>query len=109
MLVVDGKNLKTDDEGYLLDLSDWQPSVAQAMAASDNCELSEDHWEIIEFLRDYHENFGVVPPARAMSKAIARRLGADKSTSRYLTALFPLGPARQASKYAGLPKPSGCI
>ncbi len=52
-LEVSGKSYETDEEGYLADLSQWQPELAEAMASADGAELGEFHWEVINFLREY--------------------------------------------------------
>jgi TusE/DsrC/DsvC family sulfur relay protein len=79
------------------------------MAKIDNCELTPSHWEVINFLREYYEEYQIAPAVRVLTKAIGKKLGADKGTSKYLYELFPYGPAKQACKYAGLPKPTGCV
>ena len=106
---VNGKLLETDEEGYLQSLDDWETEVANTMAGEDNCELTENHWEVIKFLREYYDEYKIAPPVRILIKAISQRLGKDKGNTRYLYELFPYGPAKQACKYAGLPKPTGCI
>ena len=104
-----GKVLDTDEEGYISNLSEWEPAIAEVMAKDDDCELTEPHWEVINFLREYYEEYRVAPAVRVLTKAIGKRLGKDKGNSRYLYALFPYGPAKQACRYAGLPKPTGCV
>ncbi|MGD8912672.1 MAG: TusE/DsrC/DsvC family sulfur relay protein [Candidatus Thiodiazotropha sp.] len=104
-----GKTLETDEEGYLTNLSDWEPAVAEAMAAEDNLALTGEHWEIINFLRGYYEDFQIAPAVRVLTKAVGKKLGKDKGNSKYLYALFPYGPGKQACRFAGLPKPTGCI
>lgn len=106
---IDGKSIETDEEGYLSDLSQWTPDCATLMAKLDDCDLSETHWEVINFLRDYYEEYQIAPAVRVLTKAIGKKLGADKGNSKYLYELFPYGPAKQACKIAGLPKPTGCI
>lgn len=108
-LEVGGKNYDTDEEGYLANLNDWKPELAVAMAKVDEADLSENHWEVINFLREYYEEYQIAPAVRVLTKAIGKRLGKDKGTSKYLYELFPYGPAKQACKYAGLPKPTGCV
>lgn len=108
-LEVNGKSFETDEEGYLANLSDWQPDLAEAMAAADGAELGEYHWEVINFLREYYEEYQIAPAVRVLTKAIGKKLGKDKGNSKYLYELFPYGPAKQACKYAGLPKPTGCV
>jgi tRNA 2-thiouridine synthesizing protein E len=106
---VNGKVLDTDEEGYISNLSEWEPDVAEAMAKDDDCDLSDHHWEVIKFLREYYEEYQIAPAVRVLTKAIGKRLGKDKGNSKYLYALFPYGPAKQACRYAGLPKPTGCV
>jgi tRNA 2-thiouridine synthesizing protein E len=108
-LEVGGKVLETDEEGYIANLSDWSPEAAEKMAVEDGCDLTENHWEVINFLRDYYQEYQIAPAVRVLTKAIGKKLGADKGNSKYLYELFPYGPAKQACKYAGLPKPTGCV
>lgn len=108
-ITVSGKEYEVDEEGYLADLSTWNTEVAEAMAKIDECELTESHWEVINFLREYYEEYQIAPAVRVLTKAIGKKLGADKGNSKYLYSLYPYGPAKQACKYAGLPKPTGCV
>lgn len=101
--------LRLDARGYLLDGAAWTPEIAVAMAEQDAIALGPEHWEIIGFLREYHAQFGLAPPMRLLVKEIGRQFGPDKASSRYLYRLFPDGPARQACRYAGLPKPTSCV
>jgi TusE/DsrC/DsvC family sulfur relay protein len=104
-----GKTYETDEEGYLADLNSWDKDVAVVMAKLDDCELTDNHWEVINFLREYYEEYQIAPAVRVLTKAIGKKLGKDKGNSKYLYELFPYGPAKQACKYAGLPKPTGCV
>ncbi len=106
---VNGKSYETDEEGYLTDRTDWNEDLAKAMAKADNCDLTDNHWEVINFLREYYEEYQIAPAVRVLTKAIGKKLGPDKGNSKYLYELFPYGPAKQACKYAGLPKPTGCV
>ena len=106
---VSGKVLETDEEGYIMILADWSPEVAETMAQEDECDLSENHWEVINFLRNYYDEYQVAPSVRVLTKAIGKKLGRDKGNTKYLYQLFPYGPAKQACRYAGLPKPTGCV
>ena len=106
---VNGKQLETDEEGYLVNRDDWSEEAAGTMAEADDCELSQNHWEVINFLREYYEEYQIAPAVRVLTKAIGKKLGKDKGNSKYLYELFPYGPAKQACKYAGLPKPTGCV
>ncbi len=106
---IDGRLLETDEEGYLQNLSDWSVEVATRMAAKDGIELDENHWEVINFLREYYDEYKIAPAIRILTKAMAKKLGREKGNTRYLYKLFPEGPAKQACRYAGLPKPTGCV
>ncbi|MEN9500915.1 MAG: hypothetical protein RI964_200 [Pseudomonadota bacterium] len=108
-LEVGGKVLATDEEGYLEHLGDWSREVAEVMAKAEEVTLSSEHWEIINFLREYYHEYQIAPAVRVLTKAVGKRLGASKGNSRYLYSLFPYGPGKQACKYAGLPKPTGCV
>ena len=106
---LNGKTYETDEEGYLADLSQWDEDVATYMANEDDIELSDAHWEVINFLREYYEEYQIAPAVRVLTKAIGKKLGKDKGNSKYLYQLFPYGPAKQARKFGGLPKPTGCV
>lgn len=108
-LQVNGATFDTDEEGYLANLSDWSAELAAAMALKDGCEMSESHWEVVNFMREYYEEYQIAPAMRVLTKAIGRRLSKAKGNSKYLYELFPYGPAKQACKYAGLPKPTRCV
>ena len=108
-LEINGKRYETDAEGYLTNLNVWSPEVARAMADDEGLALSDEHWQVIDFLREYYQEYGIAPSVRVLVKTIGQRLGEDKAKSSYLYRLFPEGPAKQACKYAGLPKPTGCV
>ena len=108
-LEVNGKTYETDEEGYLSNLSEWTQEVAEALAKSENLEMTDSHWEVVNFLREYYDEYQIAPAVRVLTKAIGKKLGKDKGNSKYLYELFPYGPAKQACKIAGLPKPTGCV
>ena len=83
--------------------------VPRIMAAADGVELTDDHWQVLEFFRSYYEQYEIEPPMRALVREVAERLGGGKGSSRYLYRLFPDGPGTQACRYAGLPRPVSCI
>jgi len=106
---LNGKAYETDEEGYLVNLSDWSEDVAQFLAHEENVEMTPAHWEVVNFLREYYTEYQIAPAIRVLTKAIGKKLGADKGNNKYLYELFPYGPAKQACKIAGLPKPTGCV
>jgi TusE/DsrC/DsvC family sulfur relay protein len=106
---IEGKTLETDEEGYLTDIRQWDPKVAEHMARSDGIELTDAHWVVLNILRDYYNEYQSAPAIRVLNKQIGKKVGKDKGNSAYVYSLFPQGPAVQACKYAGLPKPTGCV
>ncbi len=106
---VNGKSYETDEEGYLVNLADWNKDVAEYIAKTENVNMSEQHWEVVNFLREYYDEYQIAPAVRVLTKAIGKKLGPEKGNSQYLYDLFPYGPAKQACKIAGLPKPTGCV
>ena len=105
----EGKSYEVDEEGYLVDLNSWVPGLADIMAKDEDAVLTDAHWEVLNFLREYYEEYQIAPAVRVLTKAIGKKLGKDKGNSKYLYELFPYGPGKQACKYAGLPKPTGCV
>lgn len=108
-LEVEGRAVALDPEGYLIDLGAWSPAVAEALAAEEGRELSAQHWEVIEVLRDFYARFESSPAMRPLVKAVAQALGGDKGNSLYLMRLFPESPPKVAARLAGLPKPANCL
>lgn len=108
-LTVDNKIIATDNEGYLQHLQDWNAQVAIAIATKEGLQLEAAHWEIIYFLRQFYLEYQLTPAIRVLVKELAKKMGDEKGNSIYLHQLFPGGPAKQASKIAGLPKPVRCI
>ncbi|HJO73858.1 MAG TPA: TusE/DsrC/DsvC family sulfur relay protein [Rhodospirillales bacterium] len=106
---LDGNSIAADEEGYLSDISVWNKELAELIAQDENIDMNDDHWEVVNFLRDYYEEYQIAPAIRVLTKAVKKSLGEEKGSSKYLYELFPYGPAKQACKIAGLPKPTGCI
>lgn len=102
-------HIGVDEEGYLLNLADWTPELANTLATQESLILTEMHWEIIFLLRDFYQKFEVSPAMRPLVKAVSKELGAEKGRSIYLMKLFPGSPPKLAAKIAGLPKPANCI
>ena len=98
-----GKQFDVDEDGFIQDTSKWMDEVAIGLAKSEGIEnLTEEHWKVIRYLRDYYQKFNVAPPIRMLCKQTGFQL-------KYIYQLFPTGPAKGACKLAGLPKPTGCV
>jgi tRNA 2-thiouridine synthesizing protein E len=108
-LDVKGQRIGLDPEGYLVDLDTWSPAVARALADEDGIELTGEHWEVMEVLRDFYARFAMAPAMRPLVKAVGQSLGEDKGRSIHLMRLFPGSPAKVAARLAGLPKPANCL
>jgi tRNA 2-thiouridine synthesizing protein E len=108
-LEVDGLSLALDKNGYLQDMQRWTPAVATVIANKEDMALTDDHWEVIYFVREFYETYDTSPAIRALVKAMQLKFGPEKGNSRYLHRLFPDGPAKLATKLAGLPKPAKCL
>lgn len=101
--------IETDKEGYLANLQDWTPTIAEEIAAQEGIELTEQHWEIIYSLRDFYKHYQISPAMRVLVKHVKQTLGDEKGNSIYLLKLFHNSPAKLASKIAGLPRPTNCL
>lgn len=103
------EKIEKDSEGYLKTTKDWNIMLAEEIAKKENIALSADHWKVIIFIRKFYFKFNMTPSMRMLIKSIKEEIGASKSNSIYLFKLFPKGPAKQASKIAGIPKPVKCL
>jgi len=103
------KHIQTDRNGYLIDSSQWNEKIAVIIAQLEDIEMTEDHWQVVKYVRQFYEEFNTSPSIRPLVKYLKKVLDEDKSNSLYLQILFPEGPAKQATKIAGLPKPARCI
>lgn len=107
--IMDEKLIETDPNGYLLNLDDWDEKVATALAKEEGIELTDAHWEVLNYLRDYYSEYGSSPNVRLLMKGFAKVHGSEKGTQKYLYDLFPTGPSRQGCRIAGLPLAPDCI
>jgi tRNA 2-thiouridine synthesizing protein E len=95
----------TDEEGYLIEPQDWNEEVARQFALQENIQLTEDHWDVISFMREYYAEHQIAPDARHVMKHLTERLGAGSRNA--LFELFPYGYVKQACKIAGMRRPRG--
>ncbi len=100
--VIEGHNISVDDEGFLTEYDQWDPVIASALAVAIGVDLTDEHWKVINFLREDFKVNGATPTLRRVSTAG----GID---TKSLFALFPKKPAKKMSYIAGLPKPAGCV
>ncbi len=109
MIAINGREIQTDAEGYLAALDDWSEDVARHLAEKDKLDLTEEHWKVLNVIRDYYAEYGTAPNLRILQKVLKEQLGDGAADKKYLFTLFPYGPAKQGARYAGMPKPTGCV
>ncbi|MFT7052971.1 MAG: tRNA 2-thiouridine synthesizing protein E, partial [Psychromonas sp.] len=109
ILLFNGQEYPTDAQGYLLDSILWSRELAAFIAQSESLQMTDEHWQVIIFVRHFYLEYNTSPAMRTLVKALEKEYGKEKISSRYLYRLFPKGPAKQATKIAGLPKPARCI
>ena len=102
--VISGVECATDDEGYLLE-PNYDDDAVAVIAAAENIDLTPTHWLIVQYMREEYKEHGQTPNFRNMLKDIQDFM--PEADSKFLYDLFPMGPAKQAAKIAGLPKPYG--
>jgi TusE/DsrC/DsvC family sulfur relay protein len=103
VIELEGIQIEVDEDGFIQEPDRWSEAVAMAIAKTEEVsELTEDHWKVINYLRDYYQKFGIAPMIRKLCKETGFPL-------KDIYELFPSGPAKGACKIAGLPKPTGCV
>lgn len=102
--IVNGTEVETDDQGYVLE-PDYSEDIVRVIAQAENITLSDAHWTVVNYLRDEYREHGHTPNFRNMLKGLSAVMPGCDSKSLY--DLFPIGPAKQGAKVAGLPQPLG--
>lgn len=103
-LVVKGTDFQLTESGELKNIADWNPDVAVALAKKDGLVLHDAHFEILNIMRDYYDQFNIAPIRKLLKKDIAEMLSELKANDDYLISLFPRGVMHQGLRIAGLPK-----
>jgi len=96
-----GQSIEVNDEGYMVDASQWTKEVAAELAKEEGIELTDKHYEVLEFLRNANEKGETLTIRRVGKSGIVDIKG--------LYQLFPGGPLKYSSKFAGIPKPASCV
>jgi tRNA 2-thiouridine synthesizing protein E len=98
-----GMEIEIDEDGFIQEPQKWNKEVAEDIAKTENAyPMTEEHWKLVNYLRDYYLKFEIAPPIRM----VVKQTGLDL---KKIYVLFPGGPAKGACKVAGLPKPTGCV
>lgn len=98
----------TDKQGFLKQRLRWTEPLGLYMASLEGVALTDEHWEVIHYFREYYEDYNIPPPMRMVIRIFKKAFGEENANSRYLLQLFPEGATKAASKFAGLPKPKNC-
>lgn len=107
-VLVDGRRIETDSEGYLSHLEDWSEDFVRAQAAREGLLLTPEHWEVIVFLRQYYAEHGVQAQVRVMIRHFAQAWGPQRGNNHVLHEIFPHGgPQKQGNRLAGLLRTKG--
>ena len=101
--------MQLDSDGYLLDRAGWTREVAEAIARDESILLSPEHWALIALVQDYFQRFDHAPHMRPLVNWVKQHRGPECGNSVYLQTLFPVSPAKQLARIAGLPKPAKCL
>jgi TusE/DsrC/DsvC family sulfur relay protein len=107
-ITVNGRTLNLVGSGFLANPDAWDRDVAAYIAAIEGIQMTEHHWEVVNFLRDYYKQYQIAPTVKVLAKEIGNKIGSEKGNTKYLYKLYPCGPAMQACKIAGLPESTGC-
>ncbi len=103
IVTLGGQQIEIDEDGFIQEPDKWNKEMAEDLAKTEEAyPMNEDHWKLVNYLRNYFLEFGIAPPVRMLTK----QTGLDLKT---IYKLFPGGPAKGACKIAGLPKPTGCV
>ena len=100
---IDGRDIQFDQDGFMVEPQLWNDEVAKLIANDEGIdEMTENHWKIVNFIRDYWKEHDLAPAVRLICKE-------NNVSVREIYKLFTAGPARGACRVAGLPKPDGCV
>lgn len=98
-----GKQIEVDEDGFIQDPEMWDQAVAASLAQTEGvADLTDEHWKVVNYLREYYLEYNMAPMIRKLCKSTGFKL-------KEIYELFPSGPAKGACKVAGLPKPTGCV
>jgi tRNA 2-thiouridine synthesizing protein E len=102
-MTLGGMELVIDEDGFIQEPDRWNQEVAEDLAKTEDADpMGDEHWKVVNYLRDYYLKYEIAPPIRMLCKQTGFNL-------KHIYELFPNGPAKGACKIAGLPKPTGCV
>ena len=108
LLDVNGKAIMIDAEGYIINIDEWTEEFTIALAAKEGLELTDEHWQVVHYIRDYFEEHHVQAQVRDMIKHFKKQWGPEHGNNRYLHDIFPKGgPQKQGNRLAGIHRTRG--
>ena len=99
---LDGHEIHVDDEGFMTVYDEWTEDLGKTLAAQIGIDMTDEHWQVIRFLRSDFTEQGETPTLRRVTVA-------GGVPTKKLFQLFPKKPAKKMAYIAGLPKPQGCV
>lgn len=107
-ILVNGEEIMTCGEGYIVNMDDWSEDFVIALAEHEGLELTDEHWEVVRFIRDFYQTHGVQANVREMIKHFRTVWGKEKGSNAYLHKIFPKGgPQKQGNRLAGIRRTKG--
>ncbi len=103
----EGRNIPVDADGHLVNTDDWSEGLALSIADAEGISMTDAHWEIVNFVRDYYRQFQTTLALKPLVAEVGKKLGPGKGSTKYLYQLFADKPTRLANKIGGLPRPMG--
>lgn len=103
----EGRSLPSDGEGYLIEPDCWDETVAEQLASLEQVRLTDEHWQVLGFMRRYYDEHRVAADARFVIKFMSEEMGMGRKARNHLFKLFPYGYVQQACKIAGMKRPRG--
>jgi tRNA 2-thiouridine synthesizing protein E len=108
-LIVAAQSYELDEHGYLVERGCWNKKIAEALASKENITLTAEHWQVINFLREFYQAHELILPLRIFLKTLKEAHGSELGNSLKLHQLFPESPLKYACMIAGIPKPKHCM
>jgi len=90
-------------DGYLKNMNDWTPELAEKIALKEGITLTEQHWDVLNIMREYYAEYNTSPILKLLRRELAMQYGKERATLASLDALFPNGVQTQGSRLAGVP------
>lgn len=102
-IVVEGTSVDLRADGHLSNMNDWTPELAEQMAKNEGLELTQQHWDVLNTMREYYKEYNTSPILKLLRRELSKKFGAERATENALNVLFTKGVQHQATRLAGIP------